>query len=241
MVLCASTEGVIILFRLAIQDMKEGKMIHVKNQGSCFRSALQLFPNSVLLFPFHFCDISKPTILDSKLSTDGNRESENNCSLATHKVVSQCRSRVTHQQQSWAGVCESWCCTLWRQHSSQACCGLGTVSNFAWRDRLWQFTCCMVRWLGFKGQTQESALNVVECVRRVASSHSGCIFLKQLSAWSCFLMNGVLCHVSAWKTFLASVARWNERPDLTKLLLGPMLVEVLQWLWVKWEKEGKEN
>lgn len=49
-------------------------------------------------FPLHFCDISKRTMLESKWSTDGHWESENNCSLTTRKVISQCRSRVTQQQ-----------------------------------------------------------------------------------------------------------------------------------------------
>lgn len=58
MVLFASAEGVIILFRLAIQDMKEGKMIHLKKPSvscSCFRPALQLSPPfcpTVFLFTF---------------------------------------------------------------------------------------------------------------------------------------------------------------------------------------------
>lgn len=118
MVLFASAEWLVILFRLAIQDMKQEK-----DDSSSRKVSHVLVSGLLLIFP----PILSYCFLFTFVKQTGHwweLRVQKTCSLASQKVVSQCRSRVTQQQWSWAGVCESRCYEL--------------DTNFAWGDMLWQ-------------------------------------------------------------------------------------------------------
>lgn len=107
----------------------------------------------------------------------------------------------------------------------------------------------MLRSFGFWGQMHESAPSTVEYVRNVTSS-------RQNLNFNTYPYNNCLCDLSglmhyfffvqcvSMKNFscICGTFKWAARFRKTSnILLDLMLVEVLQWLWVRWERSRERT